>query len=92
MEAGSRTREPVRLDTRVIVGRRDDRSFGGVNPGVQRGVPPLLRLVKVVQGRGKSSALRLDDRSGVIGGPVVDDQEFPVADDIQFRDATNRLA
>ena len=64
---------------------------GGADTGVERRVPPLLALEQIPQRHGKRGRLLFDHHTRVVGRLVVDDQELPVADHVQFGDAADRL-
>ncbi len=92
VEAGRGARQPIRLHSRIVVGRGDDRATGGADPGVERGVAPLLRFEQVVQCGGKRGALLFDHRTRMVGRLVVDDDQFPIAGNGQLGNAPDRFA
>ena len=77
LELALRIDEPVRLDAHVVVSRSDDLALCGLDSGVERGRPPLLRLVQVMKRGGESLSSFEHDLPRVVGGIVVNNDHFP---------------
>ena len=69
--------QPLFAHPHVVVGEHDDGGVGRCEPGVERVRFALSWLEKILEWNGKAADARRDDRSGLVGRIVVDDDHVP---------------
>ena len=87
-----RALQPVRLEPSVVVGCRNHPALRRLDARVERRVFPGFALEEVADRERVILRRVFDDLTGVVVGPVVDDQQFDATGAVDQRQARERVA